>query len=180
MQSDSERKVSNAVLPFAGVRRRPNDEQIVNYRADIEVLRNASWWTHERTLTMVAWMGAAVLVAAAWIGMLRRRVNKQTRIIQRKLESEAALKEAAESANRAKSQFLANMSHELRTPMNGIVGMQELIRGTLLTGEQRDYLDSAQESAQSLLTLLNAILDLSKLESGRMELAAASSARPRL
>jgi len=139
--------------------------------ADIEVLRNASWWTHERTLTMVAWMGAAVLVAAAWIGMLRRRVNKQTRIIQRKLESEAALKEAAESANRAKSQFLANMSHELRTPMNGIVGMQELIRGTLLTGEQRDYLDSAQESAQSLLTLLNAILDLSKIESGRMELA---------
>jgi two-component system sensor histidine kinase/response regulator len=76
----------------------------------------------------------------------------------------------AEAADRAKSEFLANMSHEIRTPMNGIIGMVELAQGTDLTLEQRDYLNTAKESADALLSLLNDILDFAKIESGYLSL----------
>lgn len=76
----------------------------------------------------------------------------------------------AEAADRAKSDFLANMSHEIRTPMNGIIGMLELTQGTSLTHEQKDFLDTAKESADSLLSLLNDILDFAKIESGYLTL----------
>ena len=78
--------------------------------------------------------------------------------------------ELAEKSARMKQQFLANMSHEMRTPMNGIVGMTKMLAKTQLNEDQEDYLNTIQESADSLLALINDILDLSRFESGKMPL----------
>ncbi|GGF26114.1 hypothetical protein GCM10011611_35210 [Aliidongia dinghuensis] len=101
----------------------------------------------------------------------RNRAEAALRASEARLLEE---KSRAEDASRAKSEFLANMSHEIRTPLNGVIGLADLLLGSELTETQRRHANLLKDSGKSLLAILNDILDLSKIESGKVELASVS------
>ena len=138
--------------------------------ADLTILQDAAWWTTRTGSQVIGVMAVSSLATSLWVFLLRRRVRRQTLVIGKKLQEGEILKEKAEAANRAKSEFVANMSHEIRTPMNGVIGMVSLALAADSPAEQREYLGDALASASSLLSLLNDVLDLSRVEAGRMDL----------
>ncbi len=101
---------------------------------------------------------------------LEEAVVRRTAELQKANEQLREAKEAAEAANRAKSEFLANMSHEIRTPMNAVLGFTELLGSLISDTKQKNYLESIRGSGRNLLTLINDILDLSKIEARKLEL----------
>ena len=164
-------RVRGIILPslnntgLAGVR---TVSMLIDSSRDIQVLRMASWWTPEHLTATLITASALLFALLLLASILARRVWLQSRIIAKRLEAEAALKLEAQAASHAKSQFLASMSHEIRTPMNGVLGLTELAVQTVGQPEQLSYLQNALQSARSLMGILNDILDLAKIEAGKM------------
>ena len=139
------------------------DGVVVGFESEIRRADGTHIWISENARAVLDGDGSIARFEGTVIDVTARR------------EEEAALlraKEAAEAAAHLKSDFLATMSHELRTPMNGVLGMTSLLLETSLTADQRELAATVYSSAQSLLEILNDILDLSKIEAGRLELEA--------
>jgi len=128
----------------------------------------------QRTAPLLALGLAALLLAAvalaARVEAVFREIADHDERLQDTLQELVRARDEADAANLAKSQFLANMSHEIRTPLNGVLGMTQIMAREDLTATQRDQLDVVRDSGQTLLALLNDILDISKIEAGRLEI----------
>ena len=145
-----------------------------------QALQNGHEFTHDvliyRQNGQTAWSELKLIPVPDELGRNSRWIGLLGDVTKRRRTEEAlrAAKRSAETSSRTKSEFLANMSHEIRTPLNAILGMTELALTTSLNPEQHDYLRTVQTSADTLLQLLNDILDVSKIEAGKMDIEEAN------
>jgi signal transduction histidine kinase/CheY-like chemotaxis protein len=135
-------------------------------------LRNTAVRQHSQ-LGFALTLFQALLLLVLGVVVLRqlRALVRRRRSLEAIAESLSAARLEAESANRAKSAFLANMSHEIRTPFHGMLGMMSLLHDARLTPQQAGFLETAKESAKHLLSILNDILDISQLETGKLQVS---------
>jgi PAS domain S-box-containing protein len=129
------------------------------------------FWKKSGDCFFVEYISTPVMEEGQCIGavLIFHDITERLRLEEERTQSLARERAALETA-RVKSQFLANISHELRTPINGVIGMTSLLIDSSLSGEQLDYANTIRDSAETLLTLINDILDLSKIEAGRIAL----------